>query len=537
MWPIREVETMSMFNTRRPMAASAVTALTLMCAAGTASAQVTTQTLVTGLSRPLFVTQAPGDNDRLFIVEQRSSTTGRIRIYKQSTSTLLPTPFLSVLNVTTGSEQGLLGLAFHPEYSAPRASGGGYFFINFTNAGGGAAGKTNINRLRVNASNPDVADTTSNAAVLQINQPFSNHNGGWMGFGPDGMLYISSGDGGSGNDPNNAGLAIVNQLLGKMLRLDVDGADNIAGNADDDGFPADAARLYTNPANNPFVGITGDDEIWHFGLRNPWRNSFDRVTGELWIADVGQIDREEVNRVAAHDDSKTPGQAGYQGGKNFGWRVREGMRATGLSAPANAGPGPYVDPTFDYDHGADIPPVNNTGCSITGGYVYRGCQIPSLWGKYLFGDYCSGWVHAFDPATGTSTEILNVGFGLVSFGEDNNGELYAVIANPGSNIGEVRKLIPSVAIVDCNGNGCSDTIDILKGSSRDINDDGKPDECTRLCAADVNADGFLDFTDFDAFVTDFEGGSRWADFNGDGFLDFTDFDAFVSGFEGGCGPG
>ena len=525
------------FTTRRDAAVAAVVALAGLAFAGHAAAQtVTTQTIVTGLSRPLYVTQAPGDNDRLFIVEQRNSTTGRVRIYKQSSSTLLATPFVSVLNVTTASEQGLLGLAFHPKYSLPFGQGGGYFFLNYTNAGGGAAGKTNITRLRVNASNPDVADTTTNASVLQVNQPYDNHNGGWMNFGPDGMLYLSMGDGGSGGDPQNRALVIENQLLGKLLRLDVDGADNIPGNTDDDGFPADSTRLYTTPANNPFAGIAGDDEIWHFGLRNPWRNSFDRATGELWIADVGQGSREEVNRVAAHDDSAAPGQPGYQGGKNFGWRVREGFIGTGASAPANAGPGPYIDPVFDYDHSSNIPPVNRTGCSITGGYVYRGCQIPSLYGKYIFGDYCSGWVHAYDPATGTSTQILNPGFGVVSFGQDNDGELYVVISNPGSNVGEVRKIVPSAAIVDCNANGCSDTIDLLKGSSRDINNDGKPDECTRLCAADVNADGFLDFTDFDTFVTDFEAGSQWSDFNGDGFLDFTDFDAFVSGFEGGCEP-
>ncbi|MDX2118622.1 MAG: PQQ-dependent sugar dehydrogenase [Planctomycetota bacterium] len=517
----------------------AVSAVALVCAglacAAPASAQVATQTLVTGLARPLFVTQAPGDNDRLFIVEQRSSTTGRVRIYKQSTSALLATPFISVLNVTTGSEQGLLGLAFHPKYNLPFSQGGGYFFLNYTNSGGGAAGKTNIFRFRVNATNPDLADTTTNASVLQINQPFNNHNGGWMGFGPDAMLYIASGDGGSGNDPNNAGLDITNQLLGKMLRLDVDGPDNVPGNSDDDGFAADNTRLYTIPSNNPFVGVTGDDEIWHFGLRNPWRDSFDRLTGEMWIADVGQVDREEVNRVAAHDDTTSFGQPGYQGGKNFGWRVREGFRATGLSAPADAGPVPYLDPVFDYDHGADIPPVNNTGCSITGGYVYRGCKIPSLWGKYIFGDYCSGWVHAYDPATGTSREVINVGFGLVSFGEDNNGELYVVLSNAGANVGEVRRIVSTVALVDCNANGCDDAIEIASGSARDRNADSIPDECTRGCPADVTADTFLDFTDFDAFVEDFEAGSRWADFTGDGFLDFTDFDAFVEAFEAGCG--
>ncbi|MCH2139203.1 MAG: PQQ-dependent sugar dehydrogenase, partial [Phycisphaerales bacterium] len=241
--------------------------------------------VASGLARPVQVVAPPGDTDRLFIVEQRSGSTGRVRILDLNTDPpdLLGTPFLSQ-SVSTGSEQGLLGLAFHPEYEQ-----NGWCFINYT----ASNGDTVIKRLTVSASNPNVVDTSSAATVMSIDQPYTNHNGGWLGFSPvDGMLYIATGDGGSGGDPGNRAQDITNQLLGKMLRIDVD------------------SLPYTNPADNPYVGVTGDDEIWSYGHRNAWRCAFDSENGDLWMADVGQSAREEINVAAAGSDA----------GDNYGWR-------------------------------------------------------------------------------------------------------------------------------------------------------------------------------------------------------------------------
>ena len=242
---------------------------------------LTTELVVSGLARPVQVVAAPNDYDRIFIVEQRSGSTGRIKIFNLDTGTLNSTPFLSV-SVNTSSEQGLLGLAFHPNYES-----NGYFYVNYTASGG-----TYIKRYTV-SSNPDIADSSSAYTIMNISQPYSNHNGGWLGFGPDGYLYIGTGDGGSGGDPGNRAQDITNQKLGKMLRIDVDG-----------GSP------YAIPSDNPFVGVTGDDEIWAYGLRNPWRCNFDRATGDLWIGDVGQNAYEEITFQPASSN----------GGENYGWR-------------------------------------------------------------------------------------------------------------------------------------------------------------------------------------------------------------------------
>jgi glucose/arabinose dehydrogenase len=249
-------------------------------------ASFTSTRLVTGLARPVQVVAAPGDTSRIFIVEQRSGSTGRIRIFNLDTNTLNSTAFLSQ-SVSTSSEQGLLGLAFHPNYAQ-----NGFFYINYT----ATNGSTTIKRFTV-STNPDVANSGSGYTILTISQPYTNHNGGWLAFGPDGYLYIGTGDGGSGGDPGNRAQDITNQLLGKMLRVDVDG-----------GSP------YSIPASNPFVGITGDDEIWAYGLRNPWRCSFDSETGDLWMGDVGQNAYEEI----------TFQPASSVGGENYGWRCYEG---------------------------------------------------------------------------------------------------------------------------------------------------------------------------------------------------------------------
>jgi glucose/arabinose dehydrogenase len=281
------------------------TALCVLCLAlsmnvTSAVAAPSTVRVATGLSRPAFVTSPPGDYERAFIVEQH---TGRIKILNLDDNSLNGTPFLDIDGLATGNEQGLLGLAFHPNYAA-----NGYFYVNLTVTGG----TTEIRRYQVSAD-PDIADASSQTLVMTYGQPFSNHNGGWMGFGPDGYLYISAGDGGSGNDPGNRAQDITDQLLGKLLRIDVDG----------DEFPGDPNANYAVPPTNPFVGATGDDEIWAFGLRNPWRCSFDGLTGDLYIADVGQGAWEEIDFQSAAS----------AGGENYGWRCMEGSTAPAMDPP------------------------------------------------------------------------------------------------------------------------------------------------------------------------------------------------------------
>ncbi len=348
--------------------------------------------VTSGLSQPLYVTAAPGDSGRLFIVEK----TGAVRIFDRESGSLLATPFLTVSPITTNSERGLLGLAFHPEFDQK-----GAFFVNFTDA----AGDTVIRRYTVSEGDANLANPASALDLLTVGQDFANHNGGWIDFGPDGYLYVALGDGGSGNDPNGRALDLTN-LLGSMLRIDVDGDD----------FPGDSSRRYAIPPDNPFAdGEDGLPEIWAYGLRNPWRNSFDRVTGDLWIADVGQDAREEIN----FQPSDSPG------GENYGWRAYEGTRFTGLEAAIPEED--RVDPFFEYD-------FSDGRKAVTGGYVYRGEAMPQLQGLYFFGDYVDDFVRSFRPGTEGPEEGSLVdwtaAFGGISspasFGEDADGELYIV---------------------------------------------------------------------------------------------------------------
>jgi glucose/arabinose dehydrogenase len=339
-------------------------------------------TVVTGLVNTVFLTVAPNDPTRLFIIEKD----GRIRIVKNGV--LLTTPFLDITAKTTkGGEQGLLGMAFAPDYPTS-----GRFFVSYTAPGGGAAGHSVIARYQVSAD-PDVAGTTD-VVVLTVDQFASNHNGGMIAFGPDGYLYFGLGDGGGGGDPQETGQD-RSDLLGSMLRLDVSGA------------------TYTVPATNPYVDSTGyRAELWNYGLRNPWRWSFDRLTHDLYIADVGQGQHEEVNVVAAN--------AG--GGQDFGWDDMEGLACY---EDANCASNTALRPVIDYLH-------TGGACSVTGGYVYRGSAIPALQGHYLYGDYCAGWVRSFRWVNGQAVDQadrpeLSPGFGLTSFGEDGAGELYIVI--------------------------------------------------------------------------------------------------------------
>jgi glucose/arabinose dehydrogenase len=339
-----------------------------------------------GLQSPVFLT-APANDPRLFVVEQP----GRIRIVQNGS--LLPTPFLDLgSRVSAGGERGLLSVAFHPNYAA-----NGTFFVNFTDT----RGDTRIERFRVSAD-PNRADAASAELVLTVAQPFANHNGGLVAFGPDGKLYIGMGDGGGGGDPEETGQDPM-RLLGKMLRIDVDGA-----------------RPYAIPADNPYAGRTdGQREIWATGLRNPWRFSWDRTANLLFVADVGQNRLEEVNAVPA-------GQAGL----NYGWDEMEGSDCfepeTGCNRTGK------VLPVSEYTH--------SDGCSITGGYVYRGQDIPALRGHYFYADFCEGWIRSFRVEGGAATDarswdLENVG-NITSFGEDARGELYVV-----SQSGAVHKIV------------------------------------------------------------------------------------------------
>ncbi len=337
---------------------------------------VTLQPIITtGLTSPLAITNAGDGSGRLFITEQ----TGYIRIW--TGTTLLPAPFLDVHTlVSCCGEQGLLSVAFHPNYAA-----NGLFYVNYTDV----AGNTEIVRYHVSA-NPNVADPASATILLTILQPYVNHNGGQLQFGADGYLYIGMGDGGSGGDPLNNGQNL-DVLLGKMLRIDVDG-----------GAP------YAIPPTNPFVGVPNTrPEIWAYGLRNPWRFSFDRLTHDLYIGDVGQNLWEEIDFQPAASP----------GGQNYGWRLMEGFHC--YNPPTNCDDGTLTLPILEYGH--------NPSCAVIGGYVYRGASYPQLQGVYLYGDYCSGiiWGAIRDCAGAWSTtQLLQAPINISSFGEDEAGEMY-----------------------------------------------------------------------------------------------------------------
>lgn len=330
--------------------------------------------VASGFTQPVDIQNAGDGSARLFVVEKP----GRIRIL--SNWLTLPDPFLDIRDRVGafGLEQGLLGLAFHPDFGQ-----NGYFYVNYTDL----SGNTVISRFQVSPDDPNRADPGSELVLLHVNQPYANHNGGGLAFGPDGYLYIGLGDGGAAGDP--AGNARNPEtLLGKMLRLDVD-----SGNP------------YAIPASNPFAGGGGLPEIWAIGLRNPWRFSFDPLTGELYIADVGQNEWEEVNVV----------QTAPQGLLDFGWDAFEGLHPYEEPLPE----GPTIQPVAEYSHAE--------GCSITGGYVYRGVDLPELQGVYFFGDYCNGGVFGLIH-TGAETwewrRLFETGAPVSTFGVDEAGEVY-----------------------------------------------------------------------------------------------------------------
>jgi len=366
------------------------------CGAGAPVAGTPTLTTVLvarGLSSPLDLQFAPGDRSRLFVVEQP----GRIRVIRDAA--LVAAPFLDVSGrISTGGERGLLGLAFHPGYAQ-----NGRFFVNYTDRNG----DTHVAEFH-GGPGTDTADAGSERTVLVVAQPFSNHNGGGLAFGRDGMLYIGLGDGGSGGDPFGNGQNL-GTLLGKMLRIDVD-----------HGNP------YSVPADNPFVSTGGArGEVWAYGLRNPWRFSFDGATGDLVIADVGQGEWEEID----------VGLASRRGGENYGWNVTEGNHCFQPSSGCNTAG--ITPPVLEYGHGE--------GCSVTGGIVYRGCRMPGYQGTYFYADYCTHFVRSIRVANGQASDPRDwtaaLGRGLdnpTSFGVDADGEAYIVDQD-----GEVYRIVPA----------------------------------------------------------------------------------------------
>ena len=343
--------------------------------------QLTTVRVASGLSSPLDVQAIPGDRSRLFVVEQG----GRIRVVRGGA--VLPAAYLDIASrISSGGERGLLGLAFHPAFAR-----NGRFFVNYTDRNG----DTHIAEFRA-APAADVADPNSERQILFVGQPFANHNGGGLAFGNDGMLYIGLGDGGSAADPFGNGQNLATPL-GKMLRIDVDR-----------GSP------FAVPPDNPFVARAGAfPAVWAYGLRNPWRFAFDRLTGDLVIGDVGQNTLEEVD----------VGLASRRGGENYGWNITEGTRcfrpATGCSTAG------LTLPVVEYGRG--------DGCSITGGVVYRGCRMPGYHGTYFYGDYCTGMIRSFRLASGQAldqrdwTAALGRGIrNISSFGVDADGEVHIV---------------------------------------------------------------------------------------------------------------
>jgi glucose/arabinose dehydrogenase len=341
--------------------------------------------IASGLDSPVFVTDAHDGSGRLFVVEQP----GRIKIVKNGV--VQPTPFLDISDlVSHGTEQGLLGLAFHPNYRT-----NGLFYVDFT----GLNGDTVIFRYKVSPTDPNVALRSSATKILIVAQPYANHNGGMLAFGRDGDLYIGMGDGGSGGDPGNRAQSI-GTMLGKILRINVNGSVG--------------ARHYLIPSSNPYVGRAGLDEIWSIGLRNPWRFSFDRSTGDLWIADVGQDRFEEVDRSLATSSGLSPGR-----NLNYGWRVMEGGHC--FNPPTGCNRSGKVMPVVEYSH--------SEGCSITGGYVYRGKRVPAISAHYVFADFCSGTIWMIPRTGGLSTPrgvLFRTTMSISSFGEDAAGELYVV---------------------------------------------------------------------------------------------------------------
>jgi glucose/arabinose dehydrogenase len=548
--------------------------LSLFCLPIVSQAQLVRTPLVTGMTNSITMAQPRGELNRMFFVEQRGTSgtfgtsNGRISLSKRTGSTWgARQTFATIPGIqTSGGERGLLGLTFHPNFATNRK-----FYINQTNS----TGATEIRQGTASLGNPDVADAGT-TLVIRISQDFSNHNGGHLAFGPDGYLYIGMGDGGSGNDPNNRALDI-NSLLGKMLRLDVDRDD----------FPADANKNYGIPADNPYVGVTGADEIWAIGLRNPWKFAFDRndLNGfdSLTIADVGQDAREEVNHVVKGASNV-----------NYGWRVFEGLSATGLTG--YAGLPTATPPIMTFSH-----PFSQ---SIAGGEIYRGWELgPEFWNHYFVSDTVTQWFGSFamnqNPSTGAATAVIGAGpfsslAGSLSFGvtpiavqQDNAGEIWLIDYSGnasritrtfGSGI-SARNLSGTINLNNLTTQPMGLTVNIdvtgVGGTSDFALPVGlKPNKTYRipttnvagrawidygtflrrvlpfnavggnvsglnfeLINGDIDNDGEIGPGDFEAVVNNFGlGGPNVADVDGDGEVGPGDFETVVSGFGLGDDP-
>ncbi len=367
---------------------TATPALTPVPTPSVSGPDLAVQLIVSGLSSPIGVTHAGDGTDRLFVVQRA----GQVRVI-DAAGNLRSAPFVDISDrVLSGGEQGLLGLAFHPNFAA-----NGRLFVDYTRVGDGAEVVSELTA----AGDHNTANPASERVLLVVPDPYSNHNGGQLAFGPNGFLYIAMGDGGSGGDPQGNGQD-RQALLGKILRIDVDGTHA-------------AGKEYAIPNSNPYApgGVApgaGLPEIWAYGLRNPWRFSFDRANGDLYIGDVGQNAWEEVDRQPA----------GSGGGENYGWNAFEGRHCFASCSGVS-----YVPPIVEYSHSA--------GCSVTGGYVYRGSGQPALKGFYVFGDYCSGTIYTLPAGAGNKTlhAAGDSGLSIASFGESEDGELYVVDVDSG----------------------------------------------------------------------------------------------------------
>jgi hypothetical protein len=444
--------------------------------ATTAAAQTFTQRVATGLSYPVYVTNSPNDADRLFIIER----TGVIKILNLAAGTINASPFLTIADADTQTDGGIISMAFHPDYAT---NGKFYVYVTIDNGGiDGSPFSSHIRCYEVSAGDPDIADTTP-TEILNFVQPLTNHNAGWIGFNPKvnpedpQYLYITSGDGGKQHDPDNNAQMTTNNLLGKILRIDVD-ADDFSGDPD---------KNYAIPSTNPFVGVAGDDEIWAYGLRNPWRASFDRDTGDFYIGDVGQDDREEINRQPAAS----------LGGENYAWNRREGFQSHqgGALLPGD------TDPIYDYIRTGDF-----GGRSVVGGYVYRGF-VPEFQGLYIFADTILDNIWSFDPADPINTvdrinddllpDVGSIGQ-IVSFGEDAAGNLYLV--DYGITTGEIYRISKTCYPADRDCDNDVDGVDFSIFASC-FNNAGNP---PRTIGCDADDQDALDFdNDVDVDGVDF----------------------------------
>lgn len=471
------------------------------------AAEIVPVQVASELSSPLFVTAPPNDTDHLYIVEQGSGDTASIRVLNLNTGILNPTPFLVISDFITGGERGLLGLAFDPNYAT-----NGYFYVNVSVPRQGSIGNHDTVVRRYTATSPDQVDPNSAKSIIRFNQPFSNHNGGWLGFSPnDDFLYIANGDGGSANDPNNSAQDL-NSLLGKIIRIDVERDD----------FPADPENNYGIPADNPFVASPGNDEIWAYGLRNPWRSSFDRLTGDFYIADVGQNAREEINFQST---TTAPGQ-------NYGWKIQEGFRCADNSQ-ANGNPPcgdpSLIDPVYDYSYGSG----ENQGRSVTGGYVYRG-PIDELQGHYFFADFINDriWSLEVDRTNGIMipgsftdwTDTFNANLAnsisnISSFGEDAQGNLYIVSLQGDIFRLEENQNPPFTLDIDADGQYLANTDGLLLYGYMNIREIGVPalvhSLTQQLADSLINANSGANRTDGGAIAEYIESKLEQLDIDGD----------------------